>query len=98
MLDASHARPVVLFKHSVMCSVSARAHARVVKRAEEGEAPLYVVVVQEAREASDAVAERLGVRHETPQALVLHGGRVTFHQSHTAIDPDRLREATQLSA
>lgn len=98
MLDASHSRPVVLFKHSAMCSLSRRAQSSVSTLATDDGPPLYFVVVQHARPVSDAIAERLGVRHETPQALVIAEGRVTLHLSHHAIQADRLHEATRLAA
>jgi thioredoxin 1 len=41
-----------------------------------------MVTVQTHREVSNAVAARLGVRHETPQALIVRGGRVVWSASH----------------
>jgi bacillithiol system protein YtxJ len=40
---------------------------------------------------SDAAAQRLGIRHETPQAILLRDGRVVWNASHfriTAIELD----------
>ena len=96
MLAASYARPVVLLKHSATCGGSHRALAQLDLLAAPGDPPRYLVVVQDARRASDAVAERLGVRHESPQALVIHEGAAVLCQIHVAIDADRLREAAHL--
>ena len=41
-----------------------------------------LIVVQHARPVSNAVVERFGVRHESPQALLLRDGRVVWHASH----------------
>lgn len=98
MLAASFVRPVVLFKHSVACGASFRGRAQLDGLAEPGDPPRYVVVVQDARRASDHAAERLGVRHETPQALVIHRGAVVLCLNHAAIHADRLREAARLVA
>jgi bacillithiol system protein YtxJ len=42
---------------------------------------------------SNAIAERFGVRHETPQALLIKDGRVVWHASHWSITSDSLTEA-----
>jgi bacillithiol system protein YtxJ len=98
MLAASHAGPVVLFKHSAACGASARMQAEVTALDAPGDPPLYAVVVQYARAASDHVSRRLGVRHETPQALVVRDGRALLHLSHGAIRAERLREAVREAA
>lgn len=98
MLAASHLQPVVLLKHSTLCVASARGRSEVARLAETDGPPLYAVVVQHARAVSDYLAEHLGVRHETPQALVLHDGAVVLCQNHHAIAADLLLHATRLHA
>lgn len=93
MLAASHARPVVLLKHSALCLGSMRGKAQFARLEADDGPPLYLVVVQDARDVSNYIAERLGVRHETPQALVIHGGEATLHLNHAAITTERLRAA-----
>ena len=93
MLDASREGAVVLFKHSLACAASARMAREVVALDAPDDPPVYVVTVQGARRASTALAERLGVRHETPQAIVVHGGEAVLHLSHSAIAAERLRAA-----
>jgi bacillithiol system protein YtxJ len=41
-----------------------------------------IVTVQTHRDISNAVTARLGVRHETPQALLIQDGRVVWSASH----------------
>lgn len=98
MLEASHARPVVLLKHSTMCMASHRGRAQVTDLGAPDDPPRYIVVVQQARDVSNYIAERLGIWHETPQALVLHAGAVVLHLNHGAIRTERLREAARLAA
>lgn len=95
MLAASHARPVLLLKHSSMCFVSHRAHGEFDRLEEADDPPRYLVVVQEARAVSNLLAERLGVRHETPQAHVLSGGRSVFVANHAQVRTDSLRRAAR---
>jgi bacillithiol system protein YtxJ len=97
-LDAALARsdetPVVVFKHSTACPVSSRAHDRMAALAEANDAPpVYRVVVQTHRPVSNAVAERLGVTHETPQAIVVRGGAAAFEASHHRVTAAAVRDA-----
>ena len=41
-----------------------------------------MVTVQTHRAVSNAIAQKLGVRHETPQALLVKNGRVVWSASH----------------
>lgn len=91
---AASPEATVLFKHSVTCSISID-----VKRQYDAfvraypQVPTRLVVVQNERPLSNALAEVLGVRHESPQALVVRDGRVLWHASHHRITAERLAEA-----
>jgi bacillithiol system protein YtxJ len=93
VLAASHRGPVFVLKHSATCPVSAFGRHQFGKLEDDADAPLYLVVVQHARAASNHLAAALGVRHETPQALLLHGGEAVGVWNHTAIRGGALREA-----
>ncbi len=95
LLYESEERPVALLKHSIACPISARGQEQFVQLELDGDPPLYCVVVQYAREVSNHVAEVTGVRHETPQALILSGGEVAYHASHHRITADALRDAAR---
>ena len=77
-LARSHQGPVVLFKHSLTCPISARAHREMQRLGGE----VALVVVQRARAVSDEVAARTGVRHESPQVFVLRDGQAAWSASH----------------
>ena len=53
----------------------------------------YEVLVREDRALSLAVAERTGVRHESPQAILLDGGRPIWHASHRDVTAAAVAEA-----
>ncbi len=92
MIAASREGPVWLLKHSSSCPVSAigqMAFAGVV-----GGPPRYRVIVQRARAVSNALADALGVRHETPQAILIADGRAVTVLNHLKIQPGALRAAT----
>lgn len=83
---------LLLFKHSPRCGVSRWALEEVERL--EGEAdgmPIAVVDVVEERELSQEVAERTGVRHQSPQLLYLEDGVVRWDLSHGAITADAVR-------
>lgn len=96
VIAESEDRPVLLFKHSRHCGVSCEAldelHAHL-ERSERA-ASYRLITVQTHRPISDAAAERLGVRHETPQAILLRGGRAIWNASHFRITADTLDRIT----
>ena len=88
----------VLFKHSTRCPVSAYVIDEVMAFAEDHpEWPVYLLKVIEQRPLSNEAAERLGVRHESPQAFLLHRGRVRWHGSHNEVTADALRHQSRLA-
>jgi bacillithiol system protein YtxJ len=89
---ASSSHPVVIFKHSSMCPTSARANGEM-QTVAEADVPVYRVVVQEARDVSDTIAEDLDIRHETPQVIVLSKGTTVFDTSHHRVRADAVRDA-----
>ena len=85
----SHREPVLLFKHSTTCPISAAAYQQML--GVEREASL--VVVQKARDLSREIETRTGVRHESPQALILRDGAVVWSASHWNITADAVTRA-----
>jgi bacillithiol system protein YtxJ len=96
-LAATDERPLLLFKHSFTCGLSAEALDEIVAHLKDRclDASYAMVTVQTHREVSNAVARRLGVRHETPQALLIRDGRVVWSASHFRVTADAVRAALQ---
>lgn len=91
----------LLFKHSLTCPVSHAAFRELESfLAQELPEDLTVrlIEVQNARPASNRVAEKTGVRHESPQALLIEKGAVIWHRSHWNIDARSLVAATSPAA
>jgi bacillithiol system protein YtxJ len=78
LFEISNETPVVLFKHSVTCPIS----ANVFEEVSEIDSEINLVVVQRARSISNEIAERTNIRHESPQAIVLKNGEAIYHASH----------------
>ncbi len=95
VLVESRQRPLVLFKHSYSCGVSAEALDELLAHLAEkqGNARYAMVTVQTHRDVSNAIAAKLGVRHETPQALLVEDGRVVWSASHFRVNADALTQA-----
>jgi bacillithiol system protein YtxJ len=93
----SRERPVLLFKHSRTCGVSCEALDELHAHAEEfkGSAVYKVITVQSHRQLSNEAAARLGIRHETPQAILLRDGRPVWTASHFKITKDKLDDVMQ---
>lgn len=99
-LAAALAEPLALvYKHSPICPVSTRA-AREIERfeREHPEVPVYRVDVVGDRAVSQAIAARLGVRHESPQAILLRQGAPIWHDSHGGVTAVAVAVAAALAA
>jgi monothiol bacilliredoxin len=91
LLEQSKTDPVLIFKHSTQCSISGEVQREFLDFvAKAPDLKAVVIRVIESRRLSDAVAERLGVRHESPQALLIKDGRVVWHASHWSITSEAL--------
>jgi bacillithiol system protein YtxJ len=89
-------RPVLLFKHSRTCGISWEAFDELHIHLEglaRRDAAYKLITVQSHRSVSDEAASRLGVRHETPQAILLRHGRPVWKASHFRITADELSRA-----
>jgi len=100
LLATSSDRPLLLFKHSYSCGTSAEALDQLIDHLNEERlhAHYAIVTVQTHRDLSNAVAKRLGVRHETPQALLIREGRVVWSASHFRVTADAVEAAIRAQA
>ena len=69
---------VVLYKHSTQCGICDGAIEEIQEFLETrpGVGSFYYLDLLAHRDVSNAIAERLGVKHESPQAIVLSDGKV----------------------
>lgn len=95
LLAASADHPVVIFKHSPTCGTSAMAYDELSDLLEGDGADVHLLDVLRSRPLSQAVAARLGVRHESPQVLILKDGAVRWQGSHYRVTADAVRKALQ---
>ena len=97
LIADSRRRPVLFFKHSLTCPVSSaafREYQQFLDDRPEDDLTVYTLIeIQNAREVSSSIAERTGVRHESPQALLVRDGEVAWHASHWQIRARTLADA-----
>ncbi|HEX6432660.1 MAG TPA: bacillithiol system redox-active protein YtxJ [Gemmatimonadales bacterium] len=73
----------VVYKHSPICPTSGIAfeEMRSLRRLQR-DVPVYLVDVINSRPLSRYIAERVGVVHASPQAIILRAGVPAWHGSH----------------
>ena len=89
LLAQSAEKPIVIFKHSTTCPVSAGAYAEVAGVSSE----VALVDVQSARDISSEIAMSTGVGHESPQVIILRNGKPVWHASHWSIKKETIEKA-----
>lgn len=91
--EESNDKTIGIFKHSTRCGISRMVLRNFEKQYSENEnVKLYFLDLVTYREVSNAVANELGVRHESPQFIVLKNEEVVHHASHQDIDPAKFGE------
>lgn len=96
-LGAEH--PVLILKHSTACPVSAGALRRTNEYIAKCEAagvelpPCYLIKVIESRPVSNALAQKAGVQHQSPQLLLIEQGRAIWNTSHFDINGENIEKA-----
>lgn len=96
VLTQSRQRPVLVFKHSTTCPISAGAYRQwqsFLAAPEAEQVDHAWVRVREERPVSLALADRVGVVHQSPQALLIKNGKAVWHDSHHAITSQSLKQA-----
>jgi bacillithiol system protein YtxJ len=88
LFEKSNSKPVILFKHSVTCPISTNVYYEV----SGVESDVNLVIVQNARAISNEIEQKTGIRHQSPQAIVLKNGKAVYHASHYDITSDDLNE------
>ncbi|MEM6297506.1 MAG: bacillithiol system redox-active protein YtxJ [Bacteroidota bacterium] len=99
ILEHSKSKPVLIFKHSTRCSISSMALSRLERQTETLQTAgirLFLLNLIVHRNLSNQIEEDFAVRHESPQAILIQNGVVTYHASHSDIRAETILE--QLNA
>ncbi|QLE00047.1 bacillithiol system redox-active protein YtxJ [Galbibacter sp. BG1] len=92
--EESKSFPVVIFKHSTRCGISRFALSNFENAYDfsENQVKLYFLDILKHRDVSNAIAETFGVRHESPQLLIVKNGNVVYHESHGQIEAEKISD------
>jgi len=98
VLEESFQRKIIIFKHSTTCPISARAWQEVQGFIRESPNEILVIMIKviESRPVSNLAAEKLGVKHQSPQVLLLNKGQVLWHASHQAVTQTNIIRALEV--
>lgn len=94
LITDSRTKPVVIFKHSTACGISSAAY----REMEKLEGQVNLLEVQSARDVSREIADLTGIRHETPQVIVLKDGKAVWNASHFDVKAGAVLKALESNA
>ena len=94
LLSDSKQKAVIVFKHSNACPISARAY----REMEKLENRVNLLEIQAAPELSRELETLTGVRHESPQVILLRDGKAVWNASHFDVNAASVSKALQSNA
>lgn len=94
IIHRSNRKPQYIFKHSSICPISSRAYKELANATDElyPEIEINYVDVLAHRDVSNLIANDLGVKHESPQILLVWNNKVVWAESHRRIKRDKIVE------
>lgn len=94
LLRRSEQLAVVLFKHDPYCSISAAAHDQMARLHTD----VALVDVAHQSALAQRIAHDTGVRHESPQVIVLRDQKPAWSASHWKITADAVQQVLEASS
>lgn len=89
LFAASTEQPVILFKHDPYCPISARAY----REMEHVAGDVAIIDVAHDDVVKRAIATRTGIRHESPQVIVVRDGKAVWSASQFRITANDVAKA-----
>ncbi|MDQ3109196.1 MAG: bacillithiol system redox-active protein YtxJ [Bacteroidota bacterium] len=89
LVATSETTPVLIFKHSDRCNICHVALNRLErnwKDADNENVIPYFLDLLKHRDVSNAIAERFGITHESPQVLLIRNGKCFYSATHSDIN------------
>ncbi len=81
----SFEKPQVIFKHSTRCPISSMILNRIEREETVPNIDFYYLDLIKYRNISDTVETLFNIEHESPQILLIQGGKCTYNESHYGI-------------
>lgn len=95
IFSKSNEKPVLIFKHSTRCGISATVKDRLERSWKEemnDKVDAWYLDLIAYRNLSDAIAKQTKVMHQSPQVLIIKNGQATYDASHYEINLQRIEE------
>lgn len=89
----SNNQKIIIFKHSTRCSISSMALNRLEKNWNDAtmkEIKPYFLDLVRYRNLSNQIAEMYSIDHESPQVLIISGGKCVYTATHSEISYDSI--------
>ena len=94
LISDSKQKTVLVFKHSNACPISARAY----REMEKLDGQVNLIEIQAVPELSREVESMTGVRHESPQVILLRDGKAVWNASHFDVNAVSVSQALKSNA
>jgi len=94
LMARSADEPVIVFKHSNSCSLSAMAFSELAPLGKQ----VNLIEVQSTPSLSQEIEKRTGLQHQSPQVIVLRQGKAVWDASHFKIKIEAVRTAVSNNA
>jgi len=86
---SSHEQSILLFLHDPWCPISAMATRQVA----QVDADIVKIDVSRQHDLSREIERRTGIRHESPQLILIRDGSAVWDASHSSIDRESIERA-----
>ncbi len=88
IIATSFQTPIAIYKHSTRCSISLMVKRSLESdwKAPDEEIPAYYLDLLSFRSVSNKIAGIFGIRHESPQLILIKDGKAVYHASQSEID------------
>lgn len=93
VLEQTKEKPILFFKHSSTCPISATAYEQFI--AYETDVEKYFLIVSEQRPVSNQIESDLDVKHQSPQIFLIENEQALWHTSHWKINKKNIDEAVK---
>jgi bacillithiol system protein YtxJ len=90
LISDSKQRAVIIFKHSNACPISARAYREMQQLRD-----VNLLEIQAAPEISREIEKLTGVRHESPQVILMRDGKAVWNASHFDVNAASVSQALE---
>lgn len=88
IFESSKQKPQIVLKHSSSCGISffAMKSLNIPEIIDNDNIDLHLIDVIRHRTISHSFAEKVSVRHESPQVFVIKNGEIKWHGSHNSVN------------